>query len=311
MDRVMSRIPLLAIVALLAAPAPVRAENPAAAPSTPPTAEPAPGTGTRWPGPHVGMRRFASVDLQGAYNPLGIQVIGSLVQRYVYDVDETRGIEWAYMQAGLNAGISPAIAQAGIHMEWAPAAVFTMRLQTDLIGYFGVLGALRQFDERPANFDVDQKADSLPGHDRIGVAFRVMLQPTLALKVNRFILRSQCNLAMYRFVGRGRYFYEYENDTLMAPTELLVFSQTFLLVEAWKAKRNAVLYVGALYDVTYTAKAEVRRQRTGAVVMWQPKDPWGPLDRLRIYVMGGVILEDQNHRHEPFLAGGIGTDFDL
>ena len=53
------------------------------------------------------------------------------------------------------------------------------------------------------------------------------------------------------------------NVTLMAPTELLVFNQTFLLIEAWKSKRDALLYVGGLYDVTYTAKTEVRRQRVG------------------------------------------------
>lgn len=80
---------------------------------------------------------------------------------------------------------------------------------------------------------------------------------------------------------------------------------------AWKKARNALLHVGALYDVTFAAKTEVRRQRVGAIILWRPKDPWGPLDRLRTYVMGGVIIEDQNCQYEPFLAGGIRSDFDL
>jgi hypothetical protein len=264
----------------------------------------------RWPGPHLGIRRIAAVDLQGAYNPLGIQVVGSLVQRSVYDVDEKRGIEWSYLQAGLQAMVSPAIASAGVHMEWMPAAVFTLRFQTDVYGYYGVMGALRQFDERPKHFDVDRK-DGLPGHDRPGAAVRVLLQPTLALQVSKVILRDQLNLSLYRYIGNGQFFYDYENDSLMAPTELLAFNTTYLLIEAWKGKRDALLYVGALYDVTYAARSDVRRQRVGGVIVWQPKDPWGPLDRLRIYVMGGYILEDQNRKGEPFVAGGVGTDFDL
>ena len=305
----------LAILTVLAIPLAVRAEGPAAPPpaasdATQVTAPPATG-GPKWPGPHLGNRLIASVDLQGAYNPLGIQVIASLDRRYVYDIDEQRHIEWSYVQAGLQAMVSPAIASGGVHMDWTPAAVLNLRLQADVIGYYGIMGALRQFDDRPKHFDADRNADSLPGHDRTGAAFRVMLQPTLALQVSKVILRDQCNVSLYQFVGSGRFFYDYENDTLMAPTELLIFNQTFLLIEAWKSKRDALLYVGGLYDVTYTAKTEVRRQRVGGILLVQPKDPWGPLDRLRIYVMGGYILEDQNRRGEPFFAGGIGTDFDL
>jgi hypothetical protein len=291
--------------------APAEPSAPEAVPATAAVAEP-PATGApRWPGPHLGLRTIASVDLQGAYNPLGIQVIGSIDRRWVYDVDQKRNIEWSFVQAGLNAMVSPAIASAGLHMDWTPAAVLNLRFQTDVIGYYGVMGALRQFDQRPKQFDVDRNADSLPGRDRSGLAFRVMLQPTVALQVSKVIVRNQCNLSLYRFVGSGNFFYDYENDTLMAPTELLVFNQTFVLIETWKAKRDALLYVGALYDVTYAARTEVRRQRVGGIVLLQPKDPWGPLDRLRIYVMGGWIFEDQNRRNEPFVAGGIGTDFDL
>ncbi len=318
-------IEVLACAALLGLPGIARAGEPATpaaatAPATGTTgteAPPAPATGAstppaspRWPGPRTGLRDIAWVDLQGAYNPLGIQVIGGIQRRHVYEVDTQRNIEWAYLQAGIGGMISPAIAQASVHLEWMPAAVFTLRFQADVIGYFGTMGALRQFDARPSRWDVDRK-DGLAGHDRTGVAFRTLIQPTLALQVSRVILRSQCNLAMYGFTGNGQYFYDYENDSLMARTELLVFNPTYLLIEAWKARRDALLYVGALYDVTYAAVSGVRRQRVGGVIVWQPKDPWGPLDRMRIYVMGGYILEDENRQGEPFLAGGIGTDFDL
>jgi hypothetical protein len=311
----------LVLLTMLAVPWVLRAAEPAPPPASPaastqvPDQAAAPAAATtgspRWPGPHLGLRRLAAVDVQGAYNPLGIQVLGSLVLRNVYEVDQKRNIEWAYLQAGLGILLNPAYAQVSVHMEWAPAAFLTLRFDTALFGYFGVLGALRQFDSFPEKSDVDRNASSLPGHDRTGFAYRVMLQPTLALQQGWFIFRNQCNIAMYRFVGRGAYFYEYENDTVMAPTELLIYNQLWVLAQVWKAKRDATLMIGALYDVTYTAVTDLRRQRVGGLFLWQPKDPWGPLDRLRIYVMAGVILEDRNRKYEPFVAGGFGTDFDL
>lgn len=281
-----------------------------AAPVAPAAEAPAPKGRQRWAGPRLGIRHIGTVDLIGAYNPLGVQVSGSVIERWVYDVDKERNVEWSYLQGGIGATVSPAYAQVQAHIEWMPAAVFTLRLDTTVFGYFGTLGALRQFDERPTRWDVDRKS-GLPGRDRNGVAYRVMLQPVLQFQVWKVIFRNPLNVSLYGFGGKGRYFYEYENDTLMGPTELLLYNQTWLLFEAWKGKKDAMFLIGALYDVTYAVSTKVRRQRVGGLFMIQPKDPVGAFDRLRVYGMAGYIIEDEVRKGEPFIAAGIGSDFDF
>lgn len=261
-------------------------------------------------GPHIGRRVFLSGDLIATYNPLGLALFANLIDRRVYDVDKDLGIEWSYLQTSVGCMVSPAYGQVSMNIEWQPAAVLQLRADYTAFGFFGTQGGLHGFDSANVGYDVDRD-DSLPGHDEATLGHRGLFRPVLAAQVGPVILRNQLDLAVYSVDTSSSHFYEMEYDFLLARTDLLVFNQTQLLLEAWRVPREAMLLVGGIYDVARSLESDIRRQRAGAAVVLQPKDPWGPLDRFRVYLMAGWILEDRNRENEPFLILGVGTDKDL
>lgn len=266
--------------------------------------------GTIYKGPHIGRRVFLSTDLIGTYNALGLGLFGVLIDRNVYDVDSDYGVEWAYLQTGVGVMVSPAYAQASMHVEWQPAAFFQLRADYTFFGFFGTQGGLHGFPGRPAAYDVDRDS-SLPGSDKTGLGHRGLLRPVLAGQVGPVILRNQLDLAVYSVDTKDPYFYELEYDYLLKRTDLIIFNQTQLLFQVWKEPREATLMIGAIYDVTRSLETEIDRQRLGGAIIWQPIDPWGPLDRFRVYLVGGWIVDDPNRKDEPFIIFGIGTDHDI
>lgn len=261
-------------------------------------------------GPHVGRRVFLSTDLIATYNALGIGLFNLLIDRRVYEVDTDYGMEWAYWQTAVGLMVSPAYAQASMHVEWQPAGFLQLRADYSLFAFFGMQGGLHGLETPDEPYDIDRDS-SLPGSDKAALGHRGLLRPVLAAQVGPIILRNQTDLALYSVDTTSPYFYEMEYDFLLKRTDLLVMNQTQLLVQAWKARREAMLLAGGIYDVTYALESDIRRQRAGAAVVWQPVDPWGPLDRFRVYLIAGWILEDPNRENEPFLILGVGTDKDF
>ncbi len=261
-------------------------------------------------GPHLGERVFLSSDLIATYNALGVALFNVLIDRHVYEVDPDYGIEWAYLQTGVGLTICPAYTQASMHVEWQPAAFFQIRADYSLFGYFGTQGGLRGFATGDEPYDVDRDS-SLPGTDKASLGHRGLLRPVLAAQFGPVIIRNQLDLALYSVDTDEPYFYELEYDYLLKRTDLLIMNQTQLLFQVWKAPREATLMVGGMYDVSTSMETEIRRQRAGAAIVWQPKDPWGALDRFRVYLVGGWIIEDPNRENEPFLILGVGTDKDF
>lgn len=261
-------------------------------------------------GPHLGRRVFLSSDFIATYNALGLGLFNLLIDRRVYDVDSEYGMEWAYWQTAVGLMVSPAYTQASMHVEWQPAGFLQLRADYSLFAFFGMQGGLHGFETGNEPYDIDRDS-SLPGTDKAALGHRGLLRPVLAAQVGPIIVRNQTDVALYSVDTTSPYFYEMEYDFLLKRTDLLVMNQTQLLVQAWKAPREAMLLAGGIYDITYSLETEIQRQRAGAAIVWQPKDPWGPLDRFRVYLIAGWILEDPNRENEPFLILGVGTDKDF
>ncbi len=149
------------------------------------------------------------------------------------------------------------------------------------------------------------------GEARAAIGGRGMIQPTLRAKLGPVIVRNQTDVAHYRFAAAGPFFYEWEYDTLLARSDVLVADRIQVMIEAWKRGSEAMLLVGPVYDVTHAFAAALTRQRLGLALYWVPVEAWGRVRRPRIYGQGGANLEDPNRRGEPFFVVGIGNDFDL
>ncbi len=278
-------------------------------------AQPTPASGAEqeepvYKGPAVGRRVFLSSDLIASYNALGLGLFTTIIDRRVYDVSEEMGIEWSYLQTGAGFMVSPAYAQGSVHVEWQPAAFLQLRGDYTMFGFFGMQGGLRGVDSPDSAYDFDRDS-SLPGSDKPSLGHRGLFRPVLAAQVGPVVLRNQLDLALFSVDTKQPLFYELEYDYLLERTDLLIFNQTQLLFELWKAPREALLLAGAIYDVTHSVETAIDRQRAGLVVVWQPRDPWGPLDRFRLFLVAGWIIEDRNRKDEPFFIIGVGTDKDL
>ncbi len=241
------------------------------------------------------------------YNPSGVMLLVGGYHRWVHAKDEETGGPRAYAQAGAAAGINPAYGQLAVHAEWMPAAFVKIRVQYDLLGFFGTNGSLLSFPSEDEKFG-DDEVDALSGQEESGFGHRFMFQPVLQYRIGRLVLRNRTDLACYLLNGRGPYFFEWEYDNLVEDGGVLLNNVTQLLLQAWHGEGAARLLAGPFYQFT---RAESTRQRTGMQVFYVPSDALWFADRPRAFLRAGVNLEDRNREDEFFAVMGLGFDLDL
>ena len=254
-------------------------------------------------------RTTASVDTAARIAPSGIMLFAGVVRRWSVDDGDSVLLRGRYLEVGGAIGVNPAYSQGSLHVEWVPLAVLQLRVQYDLYGFFGANGALLQFPSASSRFG-DDEIKVAKGSEHTGLGHRVLVSPVLRLRAGRVVLRSQTDVAWFALSSSDGWFYEWEYDTLVAHSDLVVSNRTALLVELWRGAGESTLLAGPAYEVTHAMEADITRQRAEGVVFWSPVEKLGAFSRPRLFMVAGVDLVDRNRRHDPFAIVGLGVDLD-
>lgn len=246
-------------------------------------------------------------DLAGRINPQGLGFFGGINYRNIYRYDETYEVESAYWQTGLGLGVSPATLQAGLHFEWMPWLFLPLRLKYDYFQYSGTNGALLSFNSPNSPYGDDVRNNR---HDaETGSAHRFVFQPTLQGKIDRFIIRNQTHIAFFRFSGRGPYFLEPGEDTLLKDDDLLVTNRTQLLYSFFLDQGGKKLLAGPYYEIAHASQANITQQKLGLALYWEPAVSIRYLGRPHLGVMTAYHLEDPSRQGQLFLLIAAGFEY--
>jgi hypothetical protein len=249
-------------------------------------------------------------DAVGRYGPAGVMVSAGGALRWPQGDGPSPLSRGRYAQLGVSVGVNPAYAQGSIAGEWVPIAPLQLRLQYDAFEFFGANGALLELPSAGSKFG-SAELDALRGTERRGIGHRLMFSPVVRARVGRVVLRSQTDVDWYALSRTSGWYYEWENDTLLARTDWLVANRTAVMAELWRGAGDATLLAGPMYDVTRAGAARIVRQRAGASAYWAPAARWLGFDRPRVYALAGVNLSDRNRPGEPFVVLGFGGDLDV
>ncbi|HET9555308.1 MAG TPA: hypothetical protein VFP50_20250 [Anaeromyxobacteraceae bacterium] len=284
---------VVAAALLLTAALPARAAEPAERPVSPSAA-----------------RTTLSADLVARAAPAGLYLALSALRRWDQPDGDSLLLRGRYLQAGVAAGSSPSLAQAGLFAEWVPLAPLQLRLQYDALLYYGAFGSLVRLPSASAPFG-PAALRALDGTEESALGHRLLATPVLRARLGRLVLRNETQLALYRLPARGAFVYDAEYDTLLASRDAVVSNRLAALWEAWRGPGDALLLAGPAWEVTHSGKAGLTRQRAEAVLFWSPADRLGPFARPRIFGVGGVNVRDRNRQGDPFAVVGAGADLDL
>ncbi len=256
----------------------------------------------------AGFTLFA--DILGRYNPNGVVFYAGGAYRFLKRWHEQYKTYDHYLQAGVLTGINPAYAQAGVFLEWLPAAFAVLRLQTDTFGFFGANAGLLSFPTAQASYS-DRAQQRRRGDEEVSWGQRVIGQFTLRAKIDRLVIRNQTDLGGYWFGGQGAFVLEMEYDILMRTADVLIADRPALLLDCLNGPQGETLLLGPFYDIAYSLRAESRHQRLGVMLYTEPWVSLGRFDRPRFYLMTGTHVESNARPWGVFVLAGIGSDFDL
>jgi hypothetical protein len=261
-------------------------------------------------GRKIGGNWIGIVDFIGEYNPLGIDLKGSIDYRDSYGFDERYDAVSAYWQSGAAIDINPAYIQPSIDFEWMPWLILTLRLQGDGYYYLGANSGLLSFPSSTYPFG-DSVRRARKGTEETGFGRRVLFKPTVQMKVGNILLRNQSDIARYWFPeDKGPYFLELEYDTLLKNNDTLLANRTQALLEIGKPSTGQTL-IGPFYEIVYADAARLTRQRVG-LLFYSEKGPSSAFFGARHYFAEvGYNLEDTNRAYQEFILIGIGTDFSM
>lgn len=215
--------------------------------------------------------------------------------------------EGRYVELGGQLALNPAYAQASLQLEFVPLAPLRLRLSYDVFAYQGRAGALLSFADPGASFG-RRARDALDGEEVRAWGQRVLLQPTLRLRLGPLLLINETDLAAY-LLPEGPYVLEQEYDTLLeSDFDLLLANRARALYELWDGPGEATLLCGPQYEVVHARSASLTRQRVGGLLYFVPCERLGRLRRPRLYVWGGATLQDPSRAGEGFVVVGIGFD---
>ena len=246
------------------------------------------------------------VDAFGTKGPDGLQINGAYSLRKVLSGPRTE--PFAYVQLGAVVAANPAYGFGGLFVEAQPAPFLVLRAERSALRFFGTAGCLLSFPTASAPFGDDAIKARKGQEESVGGA-RTLLQATPQVRFGQVVLRHQATFGWWQFGGRGPWFYEYENDTLLRNRDRTSDQQTFALWESdWGAFKT---YSGGTFQVTRASDAGLERRRLGLVLSFDYKEGGGRWGKPR----GGLIIgrnqADPNRKGELYATCSLGTSWTI
>jgi len=252
-----------------------------------------------------------TLDLKIRTQPLGVLADTSIFRRRTVERPGSLLFDGTYAQGGVDAEISPALAEIGFHAEWSPIRIFVLRAEYRTQISYGVLGYTLSFDDANASFG-DNVVDRREGEEEAGLGHRLSLYPTVQLKAGPIIVRNLTELHWNQMEAYdGPYVRERIYDQLQETTDTLVANTSIVAYELWDGPGPALAIIGPYFEYVRSVRSGSERQRVGGVAAWIPTDAWGRYRRPRLYVQAGTNLVDANREGVFFVQGGIGFDLAL
>lgn len=255
-------------------------------------------------------RTTASADLFGLLAPDGLSLTATLLRHWDLEEGDSPLLRGRSFEAGLSMSATPAYGQVGLFADWVPLAILELHLEYNGYGFFGRNQGLLRFPSARSPFG-KAELDAAAGSEEAAVGHRLQIAPALRARVGPLLAQSQFTLAGYAIARSAGWFYDLEDDTLVANRDWVLSNRTGLLVELWRGSEEAMLLLGPAYEVTHARKAALTRQRAEGILFWSPADRLGALQRPRLTVMSGLNLEDRNRKGRWFGLVGVGADVDL
>jgi hypothetical protein len=246
-------------------------------------------------------------DLVGRINPRGLGFFGGFQYRNIYGYNEKYDVVSSYWQTGLGVGLSPATLQVGLHFEWMPWMFLPLRFKYDFYGFSGSNGALLSFNDSKSPYG-DEVRDKRHDEEK-GSAHRFLFQPTLQGKINRLIIRNQTDVAFFRFSGKGPYFLEIGEDTLLKDGDFLVANRTQFLYSFFSDRKGKKLLLGPYYEITRAIESEITQQKIGLALYWEPALTIRYLGKPHLGVMTAYHLEDPSRQGQLYLLMALGFEY--
>jgi hypothetical protein len=252
----------------------------------------------------------------GTWNPRAGALFVGLRDHRVYHRSEQPIFDKLAVDYGgellLSASFRPAL-----YVEWLPLAILKIRVQYEFWTWTGLhlgLGHGLTFDGRDAPFDEDTLR-MRKGEERANIGHRLLLLPTLQLKVWRIVLVDNFEVAGWFVHGgeRGQYWYDSIDDNLIrkGAVDGTLKNQLILGAIPWDGEGDAQLLIAGVHDFVRTFSARIPRHRLSLLVAYTfLHDLWG-MSRPTILTIGGANLRDRNRQYEFFALLGIRVELEL
>lgn len=237
-------------------------------------------------------------------NPPALALIAGADHHRVLGTNELG--EQTYLDVGGGFMASPAYVAPKVHLEVSPHPVVAIRVQYDLLAFYGANRGLLSFASRSAPFG---ESELSAGDARSGLGHKGMLQLKFHHVLGPALLRGTADAAYYGMISRkgdGDYYYESEHDTLVKQNDVIVTTRAEALLAVWHSGRDTFLFLGPLYEGCATIRTDLDRQRVGGTLVLTQLRP-GTLGRPTVGLEAGVNVSDPNRAGQAYGMVALGT----
>lgn len=257
---------------------------------------------------------FAFLTLPIRLNPSAAGLIGGATRRVVYHKDPNPLFDGLYVQGTLDVLLGGTFARTTAGVEWSPIRLFSLRVQYELWGWYGLhmgLGHGLSFPDANAAFG-PAELQARKGEEESALGHRLVLSPTLQLKLSRLYLVDSFELGAWYIHGPESFFLEPVDDNLIRRGALdQTLKNTATVLYELGDPTGHLFRVGLMHEYFRGVASGLARQRAGAVLTYRPAFSLGAFDRLTFVAQAGVNLVDRNRQGTPWITLGARGEIDL
>lgn len=256
----------------------------------------------------------ADMDLKFRVQPLAIVLSTRMYNEMEY-MRNNVGMLFSpvFFRAGAVVNFSPAFAEGGLDLEWAPIRILSVRAQYVATYNFGTFKYIIPFDN-PNPVTRDDEMAALADSARSGVSQRVEISPTLQVALGNIAVRNTFNYARMWYPSgdfQGPYVRESSYDRIISTDGDAVLSNLIVvLYKVWDpdGSGDAQAYIGPFHEWARGVDTQDNRHRIGLTGVLVPKNNYGRVYRPRLLLQAGYNIVDRENgrRNRAFVQGALG-----